>query len=170
LIRAVLLDFGETLVERVSDQVAPLSRLELKPFPDSVPALDRLRRAGYRLAMVSNTEQSSEEEMERALGTVEMRGYFDVIVTSYSFGVRKPDAAIFARALKRLGCGPEEAVMVGDDVMTDLSGAAALGMATILVRRTPREPEPADVSVGFTVSSLLDVPAILARLAAVEGA
>jgi HAD superfamily hydrolase (TIGR01458 family) len=48
--------------------------------------------------------------------------------------VGKPSPEIFAAASVRLGIGPADALMVGDDLESDLRPAAGLGMATCLVR------------------------------------
>lgn len=46
----------------------------------------------------------------------------------------KPSAAYFLAALASMGCAPEEAVMIGDDVENDVAGAMAVGLTGILVR------------------------------------
>ena len=46
----------------------------------------------------------------------------------------KPAAAFFNAALASLGCAPGEAVMIGDDVESDVGGAMAAGLAGVLVR------------------------------------
>lgn len=46
----------------------------------------------------------------------------------------KPSHAFFAAALDSLGCGPEAAVMVGDDAEADVAGAQAAGLRGLLVR------------------------------------
>ena len=46
----------------------------------------------------------------------------------------KPSGDFFRAALESLGCAPEEAVMIGDDVEADVAGAMAVGLAGILVR------------------------------------
>jgi HAD superfamily hydrolase (TIGR01458 family) len=46
----------------------------------------------------------------------------------------KPAAGMFAAALAGLGCAPAEAVMIGDDVESDVGGAMAAGLHGILVR------------------------------------
>lgn len=164
MIRAVLADFGETLVERISDRAAPLSQLDLKPFADADQALRDLKNAGLLLAIVSNTEQSGDQEMELALEKIALRAYFDVVVTSTTVGYRKPDRRIFYAALDRLRCAASQAVMVGDDPETDIKGAAALGMPTILLRRASGGAREPGATATFTVSSLLDVPALITRL------
>ncbi|RMD62243.1 MAG: TIGR01458 family HAD-type hydrolase [Alphaproteobacteria bacterium] len=46
----------------------------------------------------------------------------------------KPAPAFFAAGLAVLGCAPDEAVMIGDDVEADIAGAQAAGIAAVLVR------------------------------------
>jgi 4-nitrophenyl phosphatase len=49
--------------------------------------------------------------------------------------VGKPRVTMFAAALRRLGVTPEDAVMIGDNPVTDGAGASALGIPFILVGR-----------------------------------
>jgi HAD superfamily hydrolase (TIGR01509 family) len=58
----------------------------------------------------------------------------DHIVVSGECGLRKPDPAIFGRALALIGCRPEQALMVGDHPAFDVDGARAAGIAAVLVR------------------------------------
>ncbi len=46
----------------------------------------------------------------------------------------KPSPMFFALALQGLGCAPEEAAMIGDDVEADVGGAMAAGLRGVLVR------------------------------------
>jgi HAD superfamily hydrolase (TIGR01458 family) len=48
--------------------------------------------------------------------------------------IGKPAGAFFAAALASLGVGADEALMVGDDVESDVGGAMAAGLRGILVR------------------------------------
>lgn len=58
----------------------------------------------------------------------------------------KPARAFFETALADLGCAPEEAVMIGDDLPNDIGGAQALGLCGVLVRtgkyRSEDEQDP----------------------------
>jgi putative hydrolase of the HAD superfamily len=168
LIRAVLIDVGETVVERISDRDIPLRGQSMTPFPESDAALAEIRRAGYRLAAVSNTEQSDDDQLDDILTRAGLRRHFDVLVTSTSVGQRKPAPAMYLKALERLECRPEEAVMIGDDAHVDLAGATALGMATVLVIRPGSKGPVAGFPATFTVTSLAAVPALLARLSGTE--
>lgn len=53
----------------------------------------------------------------------------------------KPAPAFFRAALEGLGCRPEDAVMVGDDVEADVNGALVLGIGGLLVRTGKYRPK-----------------------------
>jgi putative hydrolase of the HAD superfamily len=128
--------------------------------------LGELKRAGYLLGVVSNTEQTDDEAINQVLISLGIRDYLDVAVTSISAGSRKPERAIYLRALERLGCSAAEAVMVGDDAAVDIAGGAALGMTTILVHRG--QSEPRTTGADFVVASLRDLAPMLDRLRRAE--
>jgi putative hydrolase of the HAD superfamily len=161
MISAVLIDFGETLVERVVDDVVPLSQLTVVAFPEVAETLDRLVADGYRLAVVSNTTQSTERDMRAALRSIGLEGRFDVVATSFDVGHDKPGPQLFQHVLDALGCPSSEAVMVGNDVVADIGGAAALGMLTVLVARDSAAVPATDIRPTFVVRSLAEVPDLL---------
>ncbi len=97
--------------------------------PGTGPALSRLRRAGLRLGVVSNSDGRCEE----ALVTAGLRDHFEVVIDSELVGVEKPDPRIFALALDRLGLTAAEAVYVGDIYEVDVVGARRAGLEAILL-------------------------------------
>lgn len=92
-------------------------------------ALNRLRAAGLRLGVVSNSDGRAEQALEAA----GLRGYFDVVIDSTLVGYEKPDPRIFQAALDALGVAPEEALYVGDLYEIDVVGAGAAGMSAVLL-------------------------------------
>jgi HAD superfamily hydrolase (TIGR01458 family) len=78
--------------------------------------------------------------------------------------VGKPADGFFRHVLAGLGVGSDEAVMVGDDVESDVGGALRAGLAGVLVR-TGKYRKPAVVASGIepsaTVDSIADVPRLL---------
>jgi HAD superfamily hydrolase (TIGR01450 family) len=74
--------------------------------------------------------------------------------------VGKPEPPLFRMALERLGLGPGEAAMVGDSVPSDIRGARAVGMRTVLY--APDGGSPA-AEADVTIRSFAE----LARLAGV---
>jgi len=84
-----------------------------------------LKRAGYKTALLSNTEMPCVEFFHRQEYTM-----FDVTVFSCIEGVKKPQRRIYEIALARLGCEPREAVMI-DDIARCVQGARAVGINAI---------------------------------------
>ncbi len=97
--------------------------------PGTFEALERLKSAGLKLAVVSNADGRVEADAHR-LG---LGRFFDVIVDSHVVGVEKPDPRIFAIALERLGVGAEQAMYAGDIYSIDMLGARAAGIAGKLI-------------------------------------
>ena len=96
---------------------------------DTHDALARLRAAGLRLGVVSNSDGRVAEALEAA----GLRAYFDVVVDSALAGVEKPDPAIFRAALEVLDIPPAEALYVGDLYEVDVIGAQAAGIPAVLL-------------------------------------
>jgi 4-nitrophenyl phosphatase len=61
--------------------------------------------------------------------------------------VGKPEAPLFQIALRRLRLAPHEAAMVGDSLASDIAGARAVGMRTVLYAPDGAPPDGADVVV-----------------------
>jgi FMN phosphatase YigB (HAD superfamily) len=96
------MDLGDTLIEQKVDSTSPLSQLELVAFPDSKPAMNELKAYGYLIAIVSNTFQSSANDVAKALEKLGLMEYVDAIVTSYDVGVEKPHPKVYLTALEQL--------------------------------------------------------------------
>jgi len=94
-------------------------RFEL--LPDAGAALQKLRRHGLAVAVVSNWDVG----LAQHLGGL---GLGDVtVVTSAQAGAPKPDPAVFTLALELLGVQASRALHVGDSD-ADEAGASAAGM------------------------------------------
>jgi HAD superfamily hydrolase (TIGR01549 family) len=92
--------------------------------------LDALHGRGLRLGIVANTWPEPARLVRRELAELGVAQRVDAIVLSEEVGARKPDPAIFERALAELGVEAEAALFVGDRLVDDVQGAAAVGMTT----------------------------------------
>jgi HAD superfamily hydrolase (TIGR01458 family) len=75
--------------------------------------------------------------------------------------IGKPSAAFFLRALREIGMSPDQAAMVGDDIVTDIGGARACGMKGILVRTGKYREETvrrSGIAPDLIIDSLADLP------------
>ena len=118
---------------------------------DAHDALARLRRAGLKLGVVSNSDGRVEEALEAAGLLV----YFDVVVDSGVAGVEKPDPAIFLAALEALDVRPAEALHVGDLYEVDVIGANAAGIPAVLLV-PPATPRPLGCAAVDSLRALAD--------------
>ena len=75
----------------------------------------------------------------------------------------KPSRDFFDLALQDLGVKPEDAAMIGDDILTDVHGAQQMGMKGFLVK-TGKYREEALASSGVTPDLVLESLASLAEL------
>ena len=111
--RAILLDRDNTLVPR-----------DAEVAPEAVTIwLDAARDAGFKLCMVSNNWHRDQV----------MRSSHELGIEAISHAM-KPAPFAVRIALRRLGVKPEDAVLVGDQLYTDVWSGNLAGVDTILVR------------------------------------
>ena len=86
-------------------------RTNCRPVFEKEYMVSRLKREGYRLAVCSNAIRDSVELMVRGSGLYE---YFEFLLSNEDVSRPKPDPEMYLKALERLGCRPEEVVIVED--------------------------------------------------------
>ncbi len=115
--------FNEFLVD------IPVARLEM---------LRRMRMAGYRIFVLSNTNPVMFNSWIAARFRQEggsINDYFDGIVTSFAELTCKPDPEIFTTVLRRYGLDPARTLML-DDSDANCRAAASTGMHALRVGST----------------------------------
>jgi len=127
--RELVHEFGlsrswETLLE---DYLAKFHR-HCVGFPHLTETLERLRKRGLKLAVITNGFTDFQLNNLRSLG---IEPYFDTISISEREGLRKPDPEIFHRTARRLGVDVSESVYVGDHPVNDVAASRRAGMRGI---------------------------------------
>jgi HAD superfamily hydrolase (TIGR01509 family) len=107
----------------------PVNQVRVAPGVDK--ALDRLRRRGFRLAIVSNVTHEPPEAIHGILSQHELERRFDAVVLSTDVGRAKPRREPFRSALSQLGAAPGRTVHIGD-AAADFQGARAAGIRPLL--------------------------------------
>lgn len=116
--RLLLLDVDNTLVQWKKEDFAP----------EVIDWIERAKAMGFGICIISNTRRVERlGRIREALGVETVRGRF------------KPSRAMFRLALIKFKCKPEHAVMVGDQMMTDIFGANRAGIDAIWVRKMEGE-------------------------------
>ncbi|HEX5413508.1 MAG TPA: HAD-IA family hydrolase [Terriglobia bacterium] len=108
-----------------------------KVLPDTIPTLQKLKSAGYYLAVISNSDGTVEGELQRA----GLHDYLEFVIDSSVVGVEKPHPEIFELALNRAGFKPHESIYVGDTHPIDIGGAELAGLRGVLIDRVGAYPD-----------------------------
>ncbi|XP_019850051.1 PREDICTED: acyl-CoA dehydrogenase family member 10 [Amphimedon queenslandica] len=101
----------------------------LKPFKEVVGLMSQLKKAGIKVAIITNNFKF--DDGKTVLPTEKLEDV-DVFIQSCIEGISKPDPLIYERALEMLGTKGEETVFL-DDIGSNLKAAANLGITTIKV-------------------------------------
>jgi HAD superfamily hydrolase (TIGR01662 family) len=160
----VLFDRDGTLVVDVPYNGDPDA---VQPVPSARRALDRLRRAGVRVGMVTNqSARGTGRITEEQLAAVQARicaelGPFEVVqicphAPQADCDCRKPRPGLVLTACRETGVPPSRTVVIGD-IETDTLAARAAGASAVLVPTDKTRPaEVARASQDGVVAADLD--------------
>ena len=126
-----------------------------RPYPDVMPALAVLRER-WALGFATNGNSRAER--------CGLAGEFAFEVYAHESGLpKKPAPEFYAAVCAAAGVPPNQVVHVGDNLVLDVVGAQRAGLRAVwLDRRGDRLP--AGAVPDATVSSLAELPAVLAGL------
>ena len=133
-------------------QLFRISSLDyIKLYPHALEALAKLRKAGYRLWLLSNAQAIFTAYELRLLG---LGDQLDGIYLSSNYKCRKPDLRFYQALIEDRNLDVSKTMMIGNDRQTDIAGAKAAGMATLYMHTdlTPRDQAEADKTkaIGIT--------------------
>ncbi|AEE17366.1 HAD family hydrolase [Treponema brennaborense] len=115
---------AKTMIEKnVYCGLAPYFK-RIKPFAHMKETIEKFRRAGYKLAVLSDFPPAQKGSI---WGTLDM---FDVVCGSEELGALKPSKYTFGVLASKLGVAENEILYVGNSVSADVRGASAAGMKT----------------------------------------
>jgi putative hydrolase of the HAD superfamily len=125
--------------------------------------LESLRGHGLKVGLVSNAIDPP-RLLHRDLDELGVAARLDVAVFSSEVGRRKPDPAIFARALTALEVAAADTLFVGDSLAGDIAGAQALGMHTCQALWFRADEAPGGPEPEFRAFTQMDVLTAVRRL------
>jgi HAD superfamily hydrolase (TIGR01549 family) len=126
-------------------------------IPAFVPeTLAELRRLGYKLVVVSNSNGTVRQTFDR----IGLSGLIDVVIDSGDERIEKPDPRLFEIALERAGATAAATVHVGDFYCFDVIGARAAGLLPVLIDEANLYAD-ADC---HRVASIAELPRLLERI------
>ncbi|MEN3149753.1 haloacid dehalogenase type II [Neorhizobium sp. IRAMC:178] len=131
---------------------------KMPPFPEVVASLGKLKDAGFRLAIISNTDDAI-----IAGNVVQLGGHIDRVITAEQAGAYKPSSQTFHHAWKSLGIGMDDLLHICASPHLDLAAARELGFRAVWVDRGTGRIPLEDYRPNGIVPTLDTVPTILAE-------
>lgn len=123
-------------------------------FPGAIELLEKLK-VKYALHIITN---GFKEVQYLKLDNCGMRDYFNNIIVSEEVGYKKPQAEIFHYAMQVSGAEAYECLMIGDNVETDIKGAAAVGIDQVLFNPQAKKH---NFKASYTIAKLAELEPIL---------
>ena len=137
------------IFEDIYETFASASRW--RSLPNVRKTLSTLKRRGYRLALLSN----SDNRFRKVFADLEIDVFFEELFLSSEVGFEKPDLRMFRHVEERLSAAPEEILHVGDSRIHDAAGAEMAKWNYLIV-----DAERASTD-AFTIRSLSDLLSLL---------
>ena len=116
--------------------------------------LRTLYERGYKLGIVSNL--IGEHEVPDWLEEDRLDGYFDSVVLSSVYHLRKPGAEIYHIAARELGVDLSECASVADNIKRDIPGAKAAGVGCNIIFRSPEKKHPVEFTEENRPDAVID--------------
>jgi 2-haloacid dehalogenase len=133
--------------------------LELAPFADAAPLLDRLGAGGVPLAVLSN---GTPDMLEAAFGHCGLRQHFAALISVDAVRAYKTAADAYRLAIDAFGGAPSDYVLVSSNGW-DVAGAGHFGFRTFWVNRSGAPIERLGLAPTGIGRSLAELPDWLGR-------
>jgi len=145
-----------SFAEQLADTFGKERRARHIVYADVKPTLEEVGQT-HKVALLTNGAADLQREKIRES---RLAPFFEVVVISGEVGVRKPEPAIFALVLDRLGVAAETAVMVGNSPGSDVAGAQRAGLKAIWLNRSAKQCDDG-VEPDAEIASLSELKAVL---------
>jgi 2-haloacid dehalogenase len=161
--RAVFSMLAESKRLRISEEDSARAFqaiLSLPAHPDVPVALSRLRQAGFRTVVLTNSPHSSVDVQIRNAG---IDGYFDEVISVDAVRRFKPDLEVYRYAARRLAVEPSRIMLVAAHAW-DVYGAMRAGCRASFVARNGKALFPLGTQPEISAPDLTGVADAILRL------
>jgi len=124
-----------------------------KPFPEVPDSLDELRRRGWNLVILSNSDRDLITESMKRIGVP-----FDLAIVAGDLGSYKPAHAHWEHFYDVTTADKEHHVHVAASLFHDIAPARELGLKTVWINRLGEKPEPKPDRELTDLAELPDTP------------
>jgi len=137
------------------------SPVYLKPFPDTVSTLLKLRDSGYKLGVASKGRAVKQWQKLIQLG---LEHVFHAVTVSEEAGSESLTTDTLTKTLDKLSVKPENAAFVGCDLSREIAVANAAKMVTVRIKtgtNRATSPRAAHEKPAYEIGKLSDLLGIL---------
>jgi 2-haloacid dehalogenase len=134
--------------------------LALDPFAEVPATLDVLKRAGIRLAILSN---GNPEMLDPMVAASTLAGRFEAVLSVDAAGIFKPDPRVYRLVEARCGVKPNKVCFLSSNCW-DAHGAAHFGFSTVWVNRAGAPDDRLPGALAGQIQDLSHLPALLGVL------
>jgi 2-haloacid dehalogenase len=131
--------------------------LALDPFPEVPAALDKLKRAGMRLAILSN---GNPEMLDRMVAASKLADCFEAVLSVDAVKVFKPDPKVYRLVEAHCGVKPDKVCFLSSNCWDD-HGAAHFGFSSVWVNRAGAPDDNLPGTLSNQIRDLSHLPALL---------
>jgi 2-haloacid dehalogenase len=131
--------------------------LQLDCYPDVVSALETLKRAGMKIAILSN---GSPMMLDAAVKRARIEHLIDRVLSVDAVGVYKPDPRVYQLAVEQLGVRAD-AISFQSANAWDAIGAVNAGLRVVWINRFAQQRERLPFAPDAEIASLRELPEII---------
>ncbi|WP_169089376.1 HAD family hydrolase [Paenibacillus sp. PL91] len=150
--------YNEKLAAELAETFPAERRKRPYIYEDTFKALHSLH-TNYPLMLLTNG--TPDLQKEKLFGVSGLSAFFSHIVISGEVGCGKPSPKIFEHCMELAGLTPEQCLMVGDNLFTDILGASRSGIASAWLNRSGLKLPSNAARPTFEIKSLLEIEALL---------
>ena len=132
---------------------------KMPPFPEVIDTLARLKTMGFKLCIVSNTDDDI-----IAGNVAQLGGHIDRVITAQQAGAYKPNRRLFDYAHEQLGVSLDEVVHICASPHLDHAAARDIGFRCVWIDRGTGRQLLADYTPDAILPTLDGVPELFKSL------
>jgi putative hydrolase of the HAD superfamily len=133
----------------------------LKPYPDTVPTLLRLREMGLKLGIASSGRSVKEWEKLINLG---LQHLFQAVVVSEDLKLNQLTEQVLEQVTRQLNVGIRETAYVGVNPDSEINVANRAGLNTIRLRKGEAKLEKGTSNPRYEINKLSEIIQLISKL------
>ena len=133
------------------------SQAYLKPFPDTMPTIIKLRDKGYKLGVVSDGIAVKEWQKLIQLG---LHHLFHSVIISEEYGAKELNSELFKKCLKELNAEPSESIYVSSRLNRAILHANKAGLISVRLKKGDHyveEPKSIEARAKYEIDNLSQI-------------